>query len=43
MGGQPFEARVPQKEKSKLWGPHPGNTFITIKNNLQYEINQCET
>ena len=43
-GGQPFEARVQQKEKSKLRGPHPGNTFITIKkHNLQYEMNQCET
>ena len=34
MGGQPFEARVQQKEKSKLRGPHPGNTFITIKNTI---------
>ena len=33
-GGQPFEARVQQKEKSKLRGPHPGNTFITIKNTI---------
>ena len=24
-GGQPFEARVQQKEKSKLRGPHPGS------------------
>ena len=32
--GQPFEARVQQKEKSKLRGPHPGNTFITIKNTI---------
>ena len=29
-----FEARVQQKEKSKLRGPHPGNTFITIKNTI---------
>ena len=33
-GGQPFEVRVQQKEKSKLQGPHPGNTFITIKNTI---------
>ena len=33
-GGQPFEARVQQKEKSKLRGPHLGNTFITIKNTI---------
>ena len=33
-GGQPFEARVQQKEKSKLRGLHPGNTFITIKNTI---------
>ena len=31
-GAQPFEARVQQKEKSKLRGPPPRNTFITIKN-----------
>ena len=29
-----LEARVQQKEKSKLRGPHPGNTFITIKNTI---------
>ena len=32
--GQPFEARVQQKEKSKLRGPHPGNTFMTMKNTI---------
>ena len=33
-GAQPFEARVQQKEKAKLRGLHPGNTFITIKNTI---------
>ena len=38
-GGQPFEARVPQKEKSKL----REYIYYYKKHNLQYEINQCET